>query len=151
VRNGVYREAVKINGNRRSSYLRLIGNTKHPKKGRAARQGNMQNGDVRSTTPDEVHRSTASWLVTTSPTELLLHEPHGLHDEPLNRRRHGVYGLYAFNTIGGRMLNSEAYYANDGAFYIGRRRRRRSRCARSSATSTAGAARSASARPTCAT
>ena len=31
----------------------------------------------------------------------------------------GVYGLYAFNTIGGRILNSEAYYANDGAFYIG--------------------------------
>ena len=31
----------------------------------------------------------------------------------------GVYGLYAFNSIGGRMLNSEAYYVNDGAFYIG--------------------------------
>jgi hypothetical protein len=31
----------------------------------------------------------------------------------------GVYGLYAFNTIGGRILNSEAYYVNDGAFYIG--------------------------------
>ena len=34
-------------------------------------------------------------------------------------RQTGVYGLYAFNTIGGRMLNSEAYYVNDGAFYIG--------------------------------
>ena len=34
-------------------------------------------------------------------------------------RHTGVYGLYAFNTIGGRMINSEAYYANDGAFYIG--------------------------------
>ena len=34
-------------------------------------------------------------------------------------RRTGVYGLYAFNTVGGRMLNSEAYYANDGSFYIG--------------------------------
>jgi hypothetical protein len=34
-------------------------------------------------------------------------------------RRTGVYGLYAFNTIGGRILNSEAYYVNDGAFYIG--------------------------------
>jgi hypothetical protein len=31
----------------------------------------------------------------------------------------GVYGLYAFNTIGGRILDSEAYYVNDGAFYIG--------------------------------
>ena len=34
-------------------------------------------------------------------------------------RRTGVYGLYAFNTVGGRILNSEAYYVNDGAFYIG--------------------------------
>jgi hypothetical protein len=31
----------------------------------------------------------------------------------------GVYGLYAFNSIGGRILNSEAYHVNDGAFYIG--------------------------------
>ena len=34
-------------------------------------------------------------------------------------RQTGVYGLYAFNTIGGPILNSEAYYVNDGAFYIG--------------------------------
>ena len=34
-------------------------------------------------------------------------------------RQTGVYGLYAFNSIGGAILNSEAYYVNDGAFYIG--------------------------------
>ena len=34
-------------------------------------------------------------------------------------RQTGVYGVYAFNTIGGEILNSEAYYVNDGAFYIG--------------------------------
>src|SRR4030095_5732914 len=34
-------------------------------------------------------------------------------------RRTGVYGLSAFNTSGGRRLNSEAYYANAGGFYIG--------------------------------
>ena len=34
-------------------------------------------------------------------------------------RQTGVYGLYAFNTIGGKISNSEAYYVNDGAFYIG--------------------------------
>jgi hypothetical protein len=31
----------------------------------------------------------------------------------------GTYGLYAFNSKGGTMENSEAYYVNDGAFYIG--------------------------------
>ena len=67
-------------------------------------------------------------------------------------RQTGVYGLYAFNSIGGSILNSEAYYVNDGAFYIGqtppqdqagphdRPQRRR-----------LGLARSASAPPTCAT
>ena len=34
-------------------------------------------------------------------------------------RQTGVYGLYAFNSIGGKIANSEAYYVNDGAFYIG--------------------------------
>ena len=33
VRNGVYREAVKING-KKKRYLRLIGNPKHPDEGR---------------------------------------------------------------------------------------------------------------------
>ena len=30
-----------------------------------------------------------------------------------------IYGLYALHSIGGEILNSEAYYVNDGAFYIG--------------------------------
>ena len=67
-------------------------------------------------------------------------------------RHTGVYGLYAFNTIGGRMINSEAYYANDGAFYIGQTPPQDKPVQHDGrATSTAGAARSASARRTCAT
>ena len=31
----------------------------------------------------------------------------------------GTYGIYAFNTIGGTMKNSEASYNNDAGFYIG--------------------------------
>ena len=31
----------------------------------------------------------------------------------------GVYGIYAFNSKGGEMRDSEAYYDNDAGFYIG--------------------------------
>ena len=43
VRNGVYREAVKING-RKKRFLRLIGNPAHPEKVLLRARGNMQNG-----------------------------------------------------------------------------------------------------------
>jgi hypothetical protein len=32
---------------------------------------------------------------------------------------YGVYGVYAFNSKGGRISDSEAYYNNDAGFYIG--------------------------------
>ena len=37
--------------------------------------------------------------------------------------RCGVYGVYAFNSKGGRMTNIEAYYNNDSGFYVGQTRR----------------------------
>ena len=43
VRNGVYREAVRIDG-RKNRYLRLIGNPAHPEKVLLRARGNMQNG-----------------------------------------------------------------------------------------------------------
>src|SRR3954449_8425361 len=43
VRNGVYREAVKVNGAKKR-YLRLIGNPAHPNKVVLRARGNMQNG-----------------------------------------------------------------------------------------------------------
>ena len=33
--------------------------------------------------------------------------------------RDGEYGLFAFNSIGGSMTNSSAYYFNDSGFYVG--------------------------------
>ncbi len=43
VRNGVYREAVKVNGQKKR-YLKLVGNAKHPEKVLLRARGNMQNG-----------------------------------------------------------------------------------------------------------
>jgi hypothetical protein len=116
VRNGVYREAVKINGSKKR-YLRLIGNPAHPKKVVLRARGNMQNG-IFVNAANEVtvngfmardYKSNGFFFTNLT----------GYTMNHLVARRTGVYGLYAFNTIGGSMINSEAYYANDGAFYIG--------------------------------
>src|SRR3954465_5659556 len=116
VRNGVYREAVKIDG-RKKRYLKLIGNPKHPRKVVLRARGNMQNGVfVNGASEVTVNGFMAPAYKSNG---CFFTNPTGYTMNHLIARRTGVYGLYAFNTIGGRMTNSEAYYANDGAFYIG--------------------------------
>jgi Right handed beta helix region len=116
VRNGVYREAVKISG-KKKRYLKVIGNPRKPRKVLLRARGNMQNAFFVSDA-DEVtvngfmargYKANGFFFVNVN----------GYTMNHLVARQTGVYGLYAFNTIGGRMLNSEAYYVNDGAFYIG--------------------------------
>ena len=116
VRNGVYREAVTISG-KKKRYLKLIGNAKKPRKVLLRARGSMQNAFV-ITGADEVtingfmargYKANGFFVVNVN----------GYTLNHLVARQTGVYGLYAFNSIGGRMLNSEAFYVNDGAFYIG--------------------------------
>jgi hypothetical protein len=116
VRNGVYREAVKISGSKKR-FLRLIGNPKHPRKVLLRAKGSMQNG-VFVNDADEV---TVNGFMARGykSNGFFFTNLNGYTMNHLVARQTGVYGLYAFNTIGGRMLNSEAYYVNDGAFYIG--------------------------------
>jgi parallel beta helix pectate lyase-like protein len=116
VRNGVYREAVKITG-KKKRYLKVIGNPRKPRKVLLRARGKMQNAFFVSDA-DEVtvngfmargYKANGFFFVNVN----------GYTMNHLVARQTGVYGLYAFNTIGGRMLNSEAFYVNDGAFYIG--------------------------------
>jgi hypothetical protein len=116
VRNGVYREAVKITGSKKR-YLKVIGNPHKPRKVLLRARGNMQNAFFVSGA-DEVtvngfmargYKANGFFFVNVN----------GYTMNHLVARQTGVYGLYAFNTIGGRILNSEAYYVNDGAIYIG--------------------------------
>jgi hypothetical protein len=116
VKKGVYREAVRING-RRKRYLKLIGNPRRPGRVVLEGGGKKQNG-VAVNDADEV---------TVDGFKARNYRANGFFFTNLNgytmnhliAEKTGVYGLYAFNTIGGRILNSEAYYVNDGAFYIG--------------------------------
>jgi len=107
---------VRIDG-RKKRYLKLIGNPSRP--GRVVLEGgrSKQNG-IAVNEADEV---------TVSGFKARNYRANGFFFTNLNgytmnhlvAEKTGVYGLYAFNTIGGRILNSEAYYVNDGAFYIG--------------------------------
>ena len=116
VKRGVYREAVRING-RRKRYLKLIGNPRRPGRVVLDGRGRMQNGFAVNNADE----------VTVSGFKARRYRANGFFFTNLNgytmnhliARHTGVYGLYAFNTIGGTIKNSEAYYVNDGAFYIG--------------------------------
>jgi hypothetical protein len=116
VRNGVYKEAVKVNG-RKKRYLKLIGNPAKPAKVVLEGSRKKQNG-IFVNDADEV---------TVNGFKARNYRANGFFFTNLNgytmnhliAAKTGVYGLYAFNTIGGRILNSEAYYVNDGALYIG--------------------------------
>jgi hypothetical protein len=116
VKNGTYRESVQIAGAKKR-YLKLIGNRSAPKKVLLLAKGSMQNG-VAVNGADEVtvdgfmaRGYKANGFFFTSVNGYLM--------DHLIARQTGVYGLYAFNSIGGKIANSEAYYVNDGAFYIG--------------------------------
>ena len=116
VRNGTYREAVRIAGSKKR-YLRLIGNPSNPEKVLLRARGNMQNG-IFVNEADEV---TVDGFMARDykANGFFFTNLNGYSMNHLIARQTGVYGLYAFNTIGGEILNSEAYYVNDGAFYIG--------------------------------
>jgi hypothetical protein len=116
VRNGTYREAVTISG-KKKRYLRLVGNPKHPKKVVLRAKGNMQNG-VFVNNADQV-KVDGFFARDYKGNGFFFTNVNGYTMDHLVARHTGVYGLYAFNTIGGVMRNSEAYYVNDGAFYIG--------------------------------
>jgi hypothetical protein len=116
IQPGVYREAVKISG-RKKRYLKLIGKPGKPAKVVLDGSGKKQNGifvnDADEVTVDGIktrnYRANGFFFTNLN----------GYTMNHLIAVKTGVYGLYAFNTIGGRILNSEAYYVNDGAIYIG--------------------------------
>ena len=116
VRPGVYKEAVRIDG-RKKRYVKLIGDPRRPARVVLDGSGKKQNGIAVNNAAE----------VTVNGFKARNYRANGFFFTNLNGYtmnhliavKTGVYGLYAFNTIGGRILNSEAYYVNDGAFYIG--------------------------------
>jgi Periplasmic copper-binding protein (NosD) len=116
VRNGTYRESVTISG-RGKSYVKLIGAPRSPGKvvlegGDKKRNGVLVNG------ADEVTVRGIKAQNYTSNGFFFVNVV-GYTAQNLIAAKTGVYGIYAFNSKGGTMRDSEAYYTNDAGFYIG--------------------------------
>jgi hypothetical protein len=120
VADGTYREGVRIKGTGKR-YLKLIGNAADPSKvvlqGKGLRGIAAQNG-VQVDGADEVtirgftargYRGNGFFVVNAR----------GYTLDRLRAIQTGVYGIYAFNTIGGTMTRSVGAWNNDAGFYIG--------------------------------
>lgn len=117
---GVYREGVTVKGHR-YDWLRLIGDTRHPSRvrldgatvhGPAAANGiKVEGADNVTIAGMEARHYKGNGFFAVNVTGYLM--THLIAD------RTGAYGLYAFNSFGGRMSYSTAYYNNDSGFYIG--------------------------------
>ena len=120
VRRGTYREGVQISGSRYDG-LKLIGDARRPKRvkldGKGLRGAAAQNGVLVNNADGVVVRGfyarhyKANCFFATNLSDYVL--------DRLVAERCGAYGVYAFNSKGGRMTNSEAYYNNDSGFYVG--------------------------------
>jgi hypothetical protein len=117
---GTYREGVKIAGAKKA-YLRLVGNPKKPRSVVIDSKGVKGSGGQNSVLIDgapnvEVsgiyakdYKGNGFFAVNTS----------GYDFNHLVAGYGGTYGLYAFNSKGGRMTDSEAFYNNDAGYYVG--------------------------------
>jgi hypothetical protein len=120
VKSGTYREAVSIFGASRR-YVKLVGNPKDPSKvvldGARGKGVPRQNGVfVRDADQVTVNGFTARHY---NGNGFFVLNANGYRLTNLNATLTGVYGIYAFNSIGGVMSDSEASYNNDAGFYIG--------------------------------
>ena len=115
VANGTYRESVRIQGNKKR-YLRLVGNPRNPEKVVIAKPGAQNAVLVNRANAVTIDGFTArnyngnGFFVVNATGYTLNH---------LRAEGPGVYGIYAFNSKGGAIVNSEAFYHNDAGFYIG--------------------------------
>jgi Right handed beta helix region len=116
VKKGTYRESVTISG-RGKSYVSLVGTPKAPGRvvlegGDKKRNGVLVNGADQVTVRGfkaQNYTSNGFFFVNVV----------GYTAQNLIAAKTGVYGIYAFNSKGGTMRDSEAYYNNDAGFYIG--------------------------------
>jgi hypothetical protein len=118
VANGTYKEGVVVSGASKR-YIKLVGNPKDPSKVvlEATGSKNKSNGlwikDAVHVTVDGFtaqHYKANGFFALRADNYTFNH---------LKSFRVGVYGVYAFHSVGGLMENSEAAWNSDSGFYIG--------------------------------
>ena len=119
VGHGTYREGVRVTGNAKR-YLKLIGDPSAPQrvviqapaKGSAAQNGiQVNSADHVTVRGFKARGQKANGFFFTTVDGYVM--------DRLIAEKTGVYGIYAFNSKGGSITNSLAYYVRDGAYYIG--------------------------------
>ena len=120
VPHGTWKEGVKIQGAKKR-FLKLIGDVQHPEsvvlEGKSLKGAAKSNG-VLINKANEVtvrgfkaeHYNGNGFFVTNA---------NGYHLNDNVAMYVGVYGLYAFNTIGGEMRRDTAAWNNDSGYYVG--------------------------------
>jgi hypothetical protein len=116
IKKGTYREAVKVNGPKKS-YLKLIGDPKNPAKVVLEGSDKKTNGVFVNGADEVTVRGIKAQNYTSN--GFFFVNVVGYTAQNLIAAKTGVYGIYAFNSKGGTMRDSEAYYNNDAGFYIG--------------------------------
>ena len=116
IKNGTYREAVTVTGAKKS-YLKIVGNAKNPGKVVLDGGDKKQNGIFVNGADEVTVRGIKAQNYTAN--GFFFVNVVGYTARDLIAAKTGVYGIYAFNSKGGTMRDSEAYYNNDAGFYIG--------------------------------
>lgn len=120
IADGTYNEGVQIKGSGKR-YLKVIGNPAHPERvvleGKGVKGIKAQNG-IQVNGANEVGLQGLKAQNFKANGFFVVNNV-GYTFDRLVAERDGVYGIYAFNTKGGTMKNSVAYYHNDAGFYIG--------------------------------
>ncbi|MBJ7332588.1 MAG: hypothetical protein JHC95_22020 [Solirubrobacteraceae bacterium] len=120
IADGTYKEGVQIKGEGKR-YIKVIGNPAHPEKvvleGKDVKGIKAQNG-IQVNGANEVGLQGIKAQNFKANGFFVVNNV-GYTFDRLIAERDGVYGIYAFNSKGGTMKNSVAYYHNDAGFYIG--------------------------------
>jgi hypothetical protein len=115
VANGTYKEGVKVSGHRKDG-LRLTGNPGKPTKVLINSKGKQNGVIVKNADAVKLDGfATRGYLGN----GFFFANVNGYVANHLVAQGNGAYGVFAFNSYGGTMKNSEAYYNNDSGFYIG--------------------------------
>ncbi|HVP03214.1 MAG TPA: right-handed parallel beta-helix repeat-containing protein [Solirubrobacteraceae bacterium] len=118
---GTYRERVIVKGPSKR-YLKIIGDPKNP--GKVVLSGKKS---TPRTVPNNGISVNGADNVTVNGLSAFDYNGYGFFAVNVNdylftnlvAKRDGVYGIYAFNSVGGTISNSTAAWNNDSGFYIG--------------------------------
>jgi len=115
VADGVYKEQVTIEGASKQG-IKLIGNAKNPSKVMINAAGKGNGIVVNAANNVSLQGFSANGYADNG---FFAVNVDGYKMDRLVASGYGVYGLYAFNSKGGSISNSDAYYHTDAGFYIG--------------------------------